>query len=312
MNTATDAVLVGDVGGTHARFGLWRRGALVEQAGWPTAALPSLTACVARLRGTWRFGQVAVAVAGPVMGRRAALTNAGWAADLDEIDEDGLLLNDLEAAAWGCGAGAPDGLRGLIGGDPSDHGDAAVVGVGTGLGQALWLGEGRAIPGEGGHAHFAPRDAAERRLAAFVEAELGRTVEVEDVLSGAGLGRIAAWIEAEGAGEAPPAADPTARGRWVVAEQGRHPVAARAAGAFWSLLAGELRNVALRTLPPRGVFVVGGLCPRLLPSADLSAIQRAFEGEGPLAWRLRGLSVQLVDDDALALRGAAAAAQARR
>jgi hypothetical protein len=68
VNTATDAVLVGDVGGTHARFGLWRRGALVEQAGWPTAALPSLTACVARLRGTWRFGQVAVAVAGPVMG----------------------------------------------------------------------------------------------------------------------------------------------------------------------------------------------------------------------------------------------------
>lgn len=306
-----DAVLVGDVGGTHARFGLWRDGALVDRTAWPTSSLPSLTACVERLRTGWRFGCVSVAVAGPVVGRRAALTNAGWVADLDALDEDGLLLNDLEAAAWGCGAGQPEHLQQLTGERPPRGGDAAVVGVGTGLGQALWIDGGRAIPGEGGHAYFAARDAAERRLAAFVEDELGRPAEVEDVLSGAGIGRIAAWIAAERGGESLPAGDNTGLGRWVVAEQGQHPVARAAASTFWSLLAGELRNVALRTLPARGVFVVGGLAPRLLPSADLSAFKHSLEGEGPLAWRLRDLSVQLVDDDALALRGAAAAAEAR-
>lgn len=311
MNNADDAILVGDVGGTHARFGLWRGGALVDRAGWPTAAVPTLADCVGRLRGGWRFGRVAVAVAGPVVGRRAELTNAGWVADLDEIDEDGLLLNDLEAAAWGCGAGAPEQLRLLAGQAPAARGDAAVVGVGTGLGQALWIDDGRAIPGEGGHAYFAARDAAERRLAAFVEAELGRPAEIEDVLSGTGLGRIAAWIAAEGAGDALPFSDRTALGRWVVAEQGQHAVARAAAVTFWSLLAGELRNVALRTLPARGIFVVGGLAPRLLPSADRSSFTRRFEGEGPLAWRLRDMPVQLVDDDALALRGAAAAAERR-
>lgn len=311
MIVADDAVLVGDVGGTHARFGLWRGGALVDRAAWPTSALPTLTGCVERLRAGWRFARVSVAVAGPVVGRRAALTNAGWVADLDELDEEGLLINDLEAAAWGCGAGQPEDLRLLTGENPGRQGDAVVVGVGTGLGQALWIGEGRAIPGEGGHAYFAARDAAERRLAAFVEAELGRPVEVEDVLSGTGIGRIAAWIAAEGGGEALPVADRTGLGRWVVAEQGQHPVARAAAATFWSLLAGELRNVALRTLPARGLFVVGGLAPRLLPSADLSAFKHRLEGEGPLAWRLRDLAVQLVDDDALALRGAAAAAERR-
>lgn len=311
MSAADDAVLVGDVGGTHARFGLWRAGALVERAAWPTAELPTLTACVSRLRAGWRFGRVSVAVAGPVVGRRAELTNAGWVADLDALDADGLLLNDLEAAAWGCGAGRPERLALLCGRSPGGHGDAAVVGVGTGLGQALWIADGRAIPGEGGHAHFAPRDAAERRLAAFVEVELGRPVEVEDVLSGTGIGRIAAWIAADAGGEALPVDDRTGLGRWVVAEQAQHPVARAAAGLFWSLLAGELRNVALRTLPARGVFVVGGLAPRLLPTADLDLFTRSFEGEGPLAWRLRGLPVQLVEDDALALRGAAAAAGAR-
>lgn len=311
MIGAEDAVLVGDVGGTHARFGLWRAGALVDRAAWPTTALPTLAACVERLRADWCFGRVSVAVAGPVVGRRAELTNAGWVAELDALDEDGLLLNDLEAAAWGCGAGQPENLRLLTGQNPRYRGDAAVVGVGTGLGQALWIGDGRAIPGEGGHAYFAARDPGERRLAAFVEAELGRPVEVEDVLSGTGVGRIAAWIAAEGSGAGLPVGDRTALGRWVVAEQGLHPVARAAAGTFWSLLAGELRNVALRTLPARGVFIVGGLAPRLLPSVDPSAFKRALEGEGPLAWRLRDLPVQLVDDDALALRGAAAAAELR-
>ena len=307
------AVLVGDVGGTHARFGRWEGGAL--RATWtvPTAGSGGLRGAMAQSAAHGPFEAVSVAVAGPVSGRRARLTNTDWHADLDELDGlDGLLLNDLAAAAWGVGVGPLGGATLLAGVPGPDAGDAAVMGVGTGLGEALWIG-GCAVAGEGGHATFGPATAEQVALCGHLHRELGRPVEWEDVLSGPGLGRLAAWLGGEGCaawspwlGGAVDGLDVVGLGRAVVAHQ-HTPIGMACSKLFWGLLAAEARNVALRTLPPRGVFVVGGLAPRLLPSFDAAAFSRAFVGEGPLAWRLRDMPVQLVQDETLALRGAAAA-----
>lgn len=317
------ALLVGDVGGTHARFGRVVDGELGPTWTLPTAHSGGLLGALAESARYGGFSAVSVAVAGPVEGRRARLTNTDWSADLDALDGvEGLLLNDLEAAAWGVGAGGLTRTVALYGPDApppaaGQRGDAAVMGVGTGLGEALWIG-GRAIAGEGGHAGFGPSTEAEAALGLHLQAILGRAVEWEDVLSGPGLGRIARWVDgAEGAGwrallgEGAGALDAAGLGRAVVEHQAS-TLGKACAALFWSLVAAEARNLALRTLPSHGVYVVGGLAPRLLPSFDPAAFAAAFRGAGPLAWRLEAVPVRLVLDDALALRGAAAAFAAGR
>ncbi len=321
------ALLVGDVGGTHARFGRVVDGELGATWTVPTAGSGGLSGALAVSAQYGEFSAVSVAVAGPVEGRRARLTNTDWSADLDALGGldgpdgpdglDGLLLNDLEAAAWGVGAGGALSAQPLYGTPSGVLGDAAVMGVGTGLGEALWIG-GRAVAGEGGHATFGPANAEQAALLGHLLAQLGRPVEWEDVLSGPGLGRIARWLGGPGAarwtpvlGEAADSLDDVALGRAAVEHQGT-AIGAACAALFWSLVAAEARNLALRTLPGRGVFVVGGLAPRLLPRFDAAAFAAAFVGEGPLAWRLVNVPVQLVLDDGLALRGAAAAYAAAR
>ena len=307
------ALLVGDVGGTHARFGRVVDGELGATWTVPTAGSGGLSGALAASARYGEFSAVSVAVAGPVEGRRARLTNTDWSADLDALAGlDGLLLNDLEAAAWGVGAGGALSAQPLYGAPSGVLGDAAVMGVGTGLGEALWIG-GRAVAGEGGHASFGPTNAEQAALLGHLLAPLGRPVEWEDVLSGPGLGRLARWLGGPGAarwtpvlGAAADSLDEVAMGRAAVEHQGT-AIGAACAALFWSLVAAEARTLALRTLPGRGVFVVGGLAPRLLPSFDAAAFAAAFVGEGPLAWRLVDVPVQLVLDDGLALRGAAAA-----
>ncbi len=299
-------VLVGDIGGTNARFGLWHAGNLVGSCQFPTGQFGSLAESLPHCeRSLGTFQAVSVGVAGPVDGRRASLTNAAWEADLDALGVPGRLLNDLEAAAWGLRTLSGKDRRSLVGGALNEALHKAVVGIGTGLGEALALSD-RVIAGEGGHALVAPVGPMERGLLAWAEEDLGREVEWEDLVSGPGLGRIYRFLIGASEADGPSMAD-GALGAWV-GTQTESSEAREAVRIFWALTGRICRAAALRTLPEGGVAIVGGVAPRLMASFAADSFEASYFGNGPLRWRLERIGVELVEHPALGLLGAGACA----
>jgi glucokinase len=302
----TARVLVGDIGGTNARFGIWQNGSLAGSCQFPTEQFGSLAACLPHCeRALGPFQAVNVAVAGPVEGRRARLTNASWEADLDAVGLPGRLLNDLEAAGWGLRTLGPESRRSLVGGGLSEAQHKAVVGIGTGLGEALALPE-RVLAGEGGHTLVSPVGPAERELLAWAEEDLGREVEWEDLVSGPGLGRIYRFLSRGSKAEVERQPDGLL-GAWV-GTQTELAEARDAIRMFWSFTGRVCRAAALRTLPQGGVAIVGGVAPRLLSSFNAESFEASYLGNGPLRWRLQRIGVDLVEHPALGLLGAGACA----
>lgn len=317
-------ILAGDVGGTKTHLALYRAGdgagaALADRV-FATADFASLeSVCEAFLAGAGGAADVACfGVAGPVIGGRAHATNVPWLMDEAALAR-GLkigrvwLINDLEATAYGMLYLGESQVAVVQRGErPPPGANAAVIAAGTGLGEAILAAEGagwRALASEGGHCAFAPRGEEQIGLLRFLAAEFGH-VSFERVLSGPGLVNIYRYLKQSMAGAEP---------QWLaerlgaedhgaviseVALAGRDPRCVHALELFVAIYGAEAANLALKTLALGGVYVAGGIAPKILPMLERGEFIRAFLDMGRLGELLRKIEVRVCLDPAAALSGA--------
>jgi len=316
--------LVADIGGTNARFGWLDAGsAAVEHvdtlpaaghAGPAQAAAAYLQQLAHRLGSRWRAPRAAAfAVATAVGGDRIEFTNSHWAFSRRETQrelglEELLLLNDFEALALSLPRLHPGQVRaiGSAQGPTSAPAALAVIGPGTGLGVAGivpsrhgWV----AVPGEGGHASLAAGDDFEAALLAAVHRYYAH-VSAERLLSGIGLPVLHAAV-ADVLGQA---AEPL--GTEAIVERGlarQDVVSSRTIDTFCDLLGGFAGNVALTLGARGGVYIGGGIVPRLGERFFASRFRERFEAKGRFQGYLQAIPTALITDTLAALTGAALA-----
>ena len=344
-------VLAGDIGGTNTRLALFELDASgasgvtgpalagahpVFEHTYSSAGHSGLDAIAARFLDEARASAAAAklktgieracfGIAGPVESNVCRATNLPWVIDGRVLAQKlGIarvrLVNDFVAAALGSIAVPAGDLAPLGGGTREPHGPVAVLGAGTGLGQAflLWSpAEDRyqVVPSEGGHADFAPRTALEASLLRFLAAKYGR-VSYERILSGHGLVDLFAFLNEEPAFRAlarPETAaamateDPAA----VISQRaldGSDPVCAAALGVFASVLGALAGNLALTVLATGGVFIAGGIAPRVLPFLERGFVREAFERKGRLHQLVAQVPLFVVTHPQPGLLGAASVA----
>jgi len=317
-------ILAGDVGATHTRLGWFdvRDGALAPGITriYDSRQQGSLDGIVsvflAETPGTVR--QACLGIAGPVRDGRVEATNLPWIVDARLIAERlglarVLLVNDLEANAWGLAALPDEDFAVLQQGRPTPTGTAAVISAGTGLGQAglVWDGHRhRPLASEAGHADWAPQDELQLALWRFLAAEVGH-VSVERVLSGPGLHNIYRFLR-DGQGLAEPSWLSEALRREEPSPlisrlglEGRAEICVRALELFVAIYGAEAGNLALRMMATAGVYLGGGIAPRILPVLRAPAFLTAFTGKGRLQPLLEDVPVRVVMNDRAALLGAA-------
>ncbi len=317
-------ILAGDVGGTKTHLALYEPAAAVRapvfERRLPSRDYASLEALVrAFLAGApARPGRAVLGVAGPVVEQQVVATNLPWrigAAALGAAlgGAPVLLVNDLEATAWSLPLLEAGEIETLHAGAPRT-GNRALIAAGTGLGEALLTWDGttwRPCASEGGHTDFAPRDALEDELLLWLRARHGR-VSYERILSGQGLADLYRFLAATGRGAASAdvaaafesAADPAA----VVSAAALDGSCARARLAlerFVSIYGAEAGNLALKALAVNGVFLGGGIAPRILPLLRGNGFLEAFRDKGRLGPVLARIPVTVLRDDRAALWGAA-------
>ena len=266
-------VLVADIGGTNSRIAVHRQGRLHDLCEWPTASTTGLAQTLARFRAKTdaRWAAACVAIAGPTGGQTVHLTNADWSGSLTDFDVPARFANDLEAAAWSL-----DELGGawgrLWGPPPTSGAPAAILGLGTGLGEAYRVGD-HVVSGEGGHRAFAPSSELQRDLAAWLRAVEGRETTWEHVLCGDGLGRIGAFLAG-----ATDTRDAAARSRRITAAD--HPRALDAQALYARCCAAEARGQALQVLARGGVWLMGGMPARIDGAIWRAAFEDGFLDDG--------------------------------
>lgn len=325
-NGWTALLIAGDIGGTKTLLALYAPDAGVRR---PVAETEYHSADYASLEPMVReflaaSGQTATAacfdVAGPVVAGRAHLTNLPW--NLEEASlQAGLglrqvtLLNDLKAVAYAVPFLNGDELHTLNAGKPTPNGPIAVVAPGTGLGEAflVWGGKGYvACSSEGGHASFSPANVRQMALWTYLAAKFGH-VSTERVCSGPGIANIYDFLRDES-----PEAETAAFAAQLAQAHDRTPVISKAAeqdpagqplcvaalDLFIDILGDEAGDLALTVMATGGVYIGGGIAPRMIPHLSNGALLRAFTAHGRMSELLAAMPVQIITSQA-ALLGAA-------
>jgi glucokinase len=313
-------ILAGDIGGTKTLIGLFdpRRGrpVPVDVRSFATTEYVSLPAIIdAFLSGQReRVTAAAFGVAGPVINQSAEMTNVDWRVDAAEISSalpksHVRLLNDLEAMAYAVPVLAGQELRTLQPGARQAEGNIAVIAAGTGLGGAvLHRHEGRYLPvaSEVGHADFAARTDRELEFVRFVRARYGRA-EIEHVLSGPGLVNLAEFTHAgtscnalAGAGHSDVPAEVSTK-----ALSKTCACCVEALDLFVEAYGAAAGNLALTAVTTGGVFIGGGIAPRILPALESGRLIEAFNAKGPMRPLLEAIPVHVILNDQAGLLGAA-------
>ena len=320
-------LLAGDIGGTNTRLALYRGDgtalALVHSASYASRAFSTLEEIVLRYLTAQKFERptaACFAVAGAVVGGTVRTTNLPWVVSEADLQQrlsirHVVLMNDLEAAAHGVIAisDASTLLPLQEGHVAEEHGPLALVAAGTGLGVALMSWDGsryQVAASEGGHMSFAPQNEVEDALLVFLRAELGH-VSYERVISGPGLGNIyrflrqhrglpePQWLTDRIAGRDPaPAIATTALAH-------EDPVCDEALTMFASIYGAAAGSVALTALAVGGVFIGGGIAPKILPRLRDGTFLDAFAHKGRFSAAMRRIPVQIVLAPNVALIGAA-------
>jgi glucokinase len=257
-------------------------------------------------------------IAGPVRQGKVQPTNLPWLIDANELArslslKQVWLVNDLEANAHGIGGLMPEDFLELSRGEEGAAGNLAIISAGTGLGEAglLWYGNHHlVIPSEGGHADFAPRTELDIELLRHLRAKLGQ-VSWENVLSGPGTfhiyeflrdtkrGEEPAWLTEEFKRVDPPIAISRA------ALEGTSPLCEQALDLFVTYYGAEAGNLALKFLATGGVYLGGGIAPKLSAKLKDGVFMKAFIGEGRMKKLLASMPVRVILNDKTALIGAA-------
>jgi glucokinase len=305
--------LLADIGGTNARFALLDGGVIGPPVILSVAAHATtedaVAAALARLAPGGGVEGAVLALAGPVIEEPVRLTNAHWvfssAALAARFGFRVRLVNDFLALAHALPHLAPADLIPVGGGQRQAGAPMLVLGPGTGLGAAGFLpGPALAVPTEAGHIGLAPADLWQDQVVTALRARCGRA-GTEEALSGRGLANLHAVV-AQLRGAEVPARDAAA----VVAAAGSCPVAAEALRLFLDLLAAFAGDMALAWGARGGVFIAGGILPRLAPSLDTVSFRARFEDRTPMSEWMRGVPLSIVTHAAPAFPGLAALARA--
>ena len=310
-------VLLCDIGGTNARF------ALLRDAGGAPEALPSsrtadfasFEACLRALflNTGVRPRSCLVCAAGPVDGASVRLTNANWVIDGRALArefgfEQGVMFNDFEALALSIPVLEPEWLRVIGPNDGRPAGARVIHGPGTGLGTAALIeveGKWRAVASEGSHSDFAPVQPDELAFWPHVEPKLGR-ITPEALISGPGLRRLHRARAAAAGRARPDLSDAAIIEAALAAPSGDEADTVR---VFWRLAARYAGDVALNFLATGGVFLAGGILPRIVRLLDDAAFRAAFENKAPYVDLARAIPVRLIIRDNVVLDGLAGVAR---
>jgi glucokinase len=321
-------ILAGDVGGTKTDLGLFKHSAgtleLVREHRYATAKFDSLEAVCADFVGASAVNAACLGVPGPIIDGRAHATNVPWELSSATLSRalKGVpvrLLNDLAAIAYGMVNLKPSEFVVLHPAEnPPAHGNIAVIAAGTGLGESSLVWEGDkyyAVASEGGHADFAPHNAEQIELLRSLAAEFGH-VSYERVLSGPGLWNVYQFLRRESHVEEPAwlsaqiAAGDASAAVSEAAIAGRDPVCVQALTMFCDIYGSEAANLALKVLALGGVYLGGGIAPKILPMLTNGTFVRGFLAKGRLNEILKRMEVRVSLNPAAGLLGAAHVAAA--
>ncbi len=323
--SARKALLAADIGGTKTVMALIGRddGARrpIYQTTFPSSSYPSLEAIVGEfLSGKdVRVERASFGVAGPVVDNRAHITNLPWVVDGHVLSQtlSGApvrLLNDLESLACAVPNLDPSDLETLNAGQPQARGAIAVIAPGTGLGEAflVWQ-ENRyqPCPSEGGHTDFAPAGPVQRDLLAYLEARFGH-VSNERVCAGPGIPNIYGFLRDAGRvaepdwlrGKLAAAVDQTP----VIVQtalEGKADICTATLDLFVAILGSRSGSLALTVLATGGVYVGGGIPPRIISKLRGPTFMQSFAGKGRLSDLMSRMPVHVILRPDAALFGAA-------
>jgi glucokinase len=320
-------LLAGDIGATKISLGVYstEKGPLepIVEGTFPSDRYSSLEVLVGEFltQANLAVERAVFGVAGPVMSGQATITNLSWVIDEVQLKKkldltSVLLLNDLKALAQGVPLLEPEDLYTLNKGEPAPGGTKAIIAPGTGLGEAFLTWDGsryRAYASEGGHTDFAPTNTLENNLLHYLQGKWGH-VSYERICSGIGLPNIYDYLKESGHAE-----EPAWLAEQLAAADDPTPVIINAAldvaascelckatlVLFVSVLGAEAGNVALTVLATGGVYLGGGIPPRILPALKKEGFMRAFLNKGRLSDFLKNVPVYVILNPKLALIGAA-------
>ena len=320
-------LLAGDIGGTKTHLAIFSPQAgpraPLSEATFPSARYPSLEAIVRDFLQQTRLTVecASFGVAGPVVQGRATITNLPWVIDAVQIQEafqlsSVTLLNDLESIATAVPLLQNQDLRTLHVGQPVSGGAIAVIAPGTGLGEAFLTWDGmryRAHATEGGHTDFGPNNDLELEMLRYLKRRFEH-VSYELVCSGMGMPNIYAYLRDSRYAEEPrwlaeelaAASDPTP----VIVNNALDPqkackLASGTLDVFVSVLGAEAGNLALKTLATGGIYLGGGIPPRIVPALEGARFLEAFRSKGRLSHVLADVPLHVILNPKVALMGVA-------
>ena len=323
-------ILAGDVGGTKVHLALYdfTAGKLkhTRDKQFPAREYSGLDEIVKEFLGADKVSAACFGVPGPVRDGRLRLTNLPWTLDSREISlhlqiDHVFLINDLEANGYGVAELSPDQIFTLSEGDASQIGNRALIAAGTGLGEGMLAWNGRIhvpYPSEGGHTDFGPRNDIEIELLRFLQRKYNGRISYERVVSGMGLTNIYEFLR-DGLGMEEPkwlaekiteAHDPNS----VITEMAlsvKSEICAKALDMMVSIYGAEAGNLALKVLSVGGLYVGGGIAPKILEKLKDGTFLKAFQDKGRLSQLLINMPVRVILESRAALMGAAAYAEAR-
>ncbi len=306
-------LLTGDIGGTKTALALFSKtgsGTLtpVKEAVYLNQSFVNFEAILTQfLEGAPSVTTGVFAVAGPIQNQRCQMTNLSWDIDAAALETllhipRVLLLNDVQAIAYGTRFLTGRQRVTLNSGLPDPNGPIGTLAAGTGLGEAFlcWTGN-RYLPiaTEGGHTDFAPRSDQEIKLLQFLSPLWGH-VSIERILSGAGLVNLYRFLKETGFADEPPwlgerlALGDPAEGITAVAREEGHPLCQESIRLFASIYGAEAGNFALKVGATGGIFVGGGIAPKILSVLQAGHFMNAFLSKGRFQEWLNRIPVHVI------------------
>jgi glucokinase len=323
-------ILAGDIGGTNARLAYFQpqngHFQLVTERVFPSREHSELGEIVTQFvsESGMRPDAACFGIAGPVHNGRVETSNLPWVIEQSRLAKQihlpsTLLINDLEASAWGIGALSSGDLVSLNLVTGPAVGNQAVIAPGTGLGEAglFWDGTRHHVFAcEGGHCDFAPQSEQEIELLRYLKARFGH-VSYERILSGPGLVNVYEFLRDSGYGkESAEFAASFRKGDAAAAISkaalaGTDAVAQKALEIWISVYGAEASNLALKTMATGGLFLAGGISPKVLAGLTGPLFMQSFLSKGRLRALMEVIPVQVVTNEKAGLLGAARCAAVR-
>jgi len=314
-------ILAGDVGGTKTNMALCQVDAdgiqKLKEKKYASHDHHSLKEIILDFTGDMLPERICTAVAGPVLHGKSSLTNLSWQLDSDSLSAELKIpvcfINDLEATAYGLAGLDKKELATIAEGDPASQGNIAIIAPGTGLGEAglYWDGEYyHPFATEGGHSDFAPRTEGDIGFFRYLQQQFGH-VSWERVVSGMGIKNIYHYLTEERQEKVPEwlsqrmaKEDPAA----VISEAAlrrEDPVCSEVMDLFVRYLATEASSLVLKLMATGGLYLAGGIPPKILPLLQNGNWSKNFDNNGRMHDLSQRIPIHVVLNDKMALMGAA-------